>query len=71
MTTDSFQRVRVRATGEEGNIAQKDGATFLMRTHVNYNTPAVWVFFEETGEFRVYAQSALEYLPTNPSAPAG
>jgi hypothetical protein len=66
MTADRFARVRIKATGEDGRIAELRGPTFYMLTHLpEYNTKAVWVFFEKTGEFRAYSQAALEYLPDN------
>ncbi|QSZ47217.1 hypothetical protein [Arthrobacter sp. D5-1] len=62
MAVDRFAAVRVKATGEVGRISEKSGATFFMRTHLEYNVTSVWVFFEETGEFRVYRKDSLEYL---------
>ncbi len=62
MTVDRFAAVRVKATGEVGRIAEKSGSTFFMHTHLEYNATSVWVFFEETGEFRVYRKDSLDYM---------
>lgn len=57
-----FSRVRVKATDEIGRLAYKSSAGFFMNTATSTNTASTYVEFEETGEFRIYAKSALELL---------
>jgi len=62
MADERYPQVRVKATGELGHIAERDSSSFFMHTHVDHNTTSVWVFFEETGEFRAFRKASLEYV---------
>jgi len=62
MADERHPQVRVKATGELGRIARGNTEAFFMYTHVERYSRTVWVFFEETGEYRAFREAALDYL---------